>query len=239
MRLWHGDCLTLMKDIDTNSVDMLLVDLPYGTTQCKWDSIISLKDLWIEYNRIIKDNGAMLFHCAQPFTSNLIMSNVKNFKYEWVWEKSKASNYLNAKKQPLRAHESIAVFYRKPPTYNPQMTQGEAYNKGTAKRETEVYGSQKAVEVKSDGERYPRTVQYFVTAEKEGKLHPTQKPIALTEYFVKTFSNPGDVILDNTMGSGTTGVACVNLDREFIGIEKDKEYFDIAVERISEAEDHI
>ena len=132
MRLWHGDCLTLMKDIDTNSVDMLLVDLPYGTTQCKWDSIISLKDLWIEYNRIIKDNGAMLFHCAQPFTSNLIMSNVKNFKYEWVWEKSKASNYLNAKKQPLRAHESIAVFYRKPPTYNPQMTQGEAYNKGTA-----------------------------------------------------------------------------------------------------------
>ena len=239
MRLWHGDCLTLMKDIDTNSVDMLLVDLPYGTTQCKWDSIISLKDLWIEYNRIIKDNGAMLFHCAQPFTSNLIMSNVKNFKYEWVWEKSKASNYLNAKKQPLRAHESIAVFYRKPPTYNPQMTQGEAYNKGTAKRETEVYGSQRAVEVKSDGERYPRTVQYFVTAEKEGKLHPTQKPIALTEYFVKTFSNPGDVILDNPMGSGTTGVACVNLDREFIGIEKDKEYFDIAVERISEAEDHI
>ena len=239
MRLWHGDCLTLMKDIDTNSVDMLLVDLPYGTTQCKWDSIISLKDLWIEYNRIIKDNGAMLFHCAQPFTSNLIMSNVKNFKYEWVWEKSKASNYLNAKKQPLRAHESIAVFYRKPPTYNPQMTQGEAYTKGTAKRETEVYGSQRAVEVKSDGERYPRTVQYFVTAEKEGKLHPTQKPIALTEYFVKTFSNPGDVILDNTMGSGTTGVACVNLDREFIGIEKDKEYFDIAVERISEAEDHI
>ena len=239
MRLWHGDCLTLMKDIDTNSVDMLLVDLPYGTTQCKWDSIISLKDLWIEYNRIIKDNGAMLFHCAQPFTSNLIMSNVKNFKYEWVWEKSKASNYLNAKKQPLRAHESIAVFYRKPPTYNPQMTQGEAYNKGTAKRETEVYGSQRAVEVKSYGERYPRTVQYFVTAEKEGKLHPTQKPIALTEYFVKTFSNPGDVILDNTMGSGTTGVACVNLDREFIGIEKDKEYFDIAVERISEAEDHI
>ena len=239
MRLWHGDCLTLMKDIDTNSVDMLLVDLPYGTTQCKWDSIISLKDLWIEYNRIIKDNGAMLFHCAQPFTSNLIMSNVKNFMYEWVWEKSKASNYLNAKKQPLRAHESIAVFYRKPPTYNPQMTQGEAYNKGTAKRETEVYGSQRAVEVKSDGERYPRTVQYFVTAEKEGKLHPTQKPIALTEYFVKTFSNPGDVILDNTMGSGTTGVACVNLDREFIGIEKDKEYFDIAVERISEAEDHI
>ena len=119
------------------------------------------------------------------------------------------------------------------------MTQGEAYNKGTAKRETDVYGSQRAVEVKSDGERYPRTVQYFVTAEKEGKLHPTQKPIALTEYFVKTFSNPGDVILDNTMGSGTTGVACVNLDREFIGIEKDKEYFDIAVERISEAEDHI
>ncbi|MGB1914567.1 MAG: DNA-methyltransferase [Paracoccaceae bacterium] len=228
-----------MKDIDTNSIDMVLVDLPYGTTQCKWDSILPLKDLWTEYNRIVKDNGAMLFHCAQPFTSNLIMSNPKNFKYEWIWEKSKASNYLNAKKQPLRAHESIAVFYRRPCTYNPQMTQGEAYNKGTALRETDVYGSQRAVEVKSDGERYPRTVQYFVTAEKEGKLHPTQKPIALAEYFVKTFSNAGDTVLDNTMGSGTTGVACVNLDREFIGIEKDRKYFDIAVERISEAEDYI
>lgn len=239
MKLWHGDCLNLMKDIDTNSIDMVLVDLPYGTTQCKWDSILPLKDLWTEYNRIVKDNGAMLFHCAQPFTSNLIMSNPKNFKYEWIWEKSKASNYLNAKKQPLRAHESIAVFYRRPCTYNPQMTQGEAYNKGTALRETDVYGSQRAVEVKSDGERYPRTVQYFVTAEKEGKLHPTQKPIALAEYFVKTFSNAGDTVLDNTMGSGTTGVACVNLDREFIGIEKDRKYFDIAVERISEAEDYI
>jgi DNA modification methylase len=239
MKLWHGDCLNLMKDIDTNSIDMVLVDLPYGTTQCKWDSILPLKDLWTEYNRIVKDNGAMLFHCAQPFTSNLIMSNPKNFKYEWIWEKSKASNYLNAKKQPLRAHESIAVFYRRPCTYNPQMTQGEAYNKGTALRETDVYGSQRAVEVKSDGERYPRTVQYFVTAEKEGKLHPTQKPLALAEYFVETYSNAGDTVLDNTMGSGTTGVACVNLDREFIGIEKDRKYFDTAVERISEAEDYI
>ena len=237
MRLWHGDCIELMKKIPAGSIDLLLVDLPYGTTNCKWDSIIPLKDLWEAYNRVVKINGAMLFHCAQPFTSALVMSNPKFFKYEWIWEKSKATNYLNAKKQPLRAHESIVVFYRKPCTYNPQMTQGEAYNKGTAKRETNVYGKQVAVEVKSDGERYPRSVQYYVTAEQEGKLHPTQKPLKLIEYLVSTYSDEEDIVLDNTMGSGTTGVACVKLNREFIGIEKDENYYNIAVDRISEAEE--
>ena len=237
MRLWHGDCIELMKKIPAGSIDLLLVDLPYGTTNCKWDSIIPLKDLWEAYNRVVKINGAMLFHCAQPFTSALVMSNPKFFKYEWIWEKSKATNYLNAKKQPLRAHESIVVFYRKPCTYNPQMTQGEAYNKGTAKRETNVYGKQVAVEVKSDGERYPRSVQYCVTAEQEGKLHPTQKPLKLIEYLVSTYSDEEDIVLDNTMGSGTTGVACVKLNREFIGIEKDENYYNIAVDRISEAEE--
>ena len=237
VKLWHGNCLELMKDIESKSIDLLLVDLPYGTTNCKWDSLIPLSDLWNQYNRIVKEKGAMVFHCAQPFTSNLIMSNPKNFKYEWIWEKSKATNYLNAKKQPLRAHESIVVFYRKPCTYNPKMTQGEAYNKGTAKRETSVYGKQVAVEVKSDGKRYPRTVQYFITAESEGKLHPTQKPLKLVEYFIKTYSNPEDTVLDNTMGSGTTGVACINLDRNFIGIELSRQYFEIAVDRISIAEE--
>ena len=238
MRLWHGDCIELMKKIPAGSIDLLLVDLPYGTTNCKWDSIIPLKDLWEAYNRVVRINGAMLFHCAQPFTSALVMSNPKFFKYEWIWEKSKATNYLNAKKQPLRAHESIVVFYRKPCTYNPQMTQGEAYNKGTAKRETNVYGKQVAVEVKSDGERYPRSVQYCVTAEQEGKLHPTQKPLKLIEYLVSTYSDEEDIVLDNTMGSGTTGVACVKLNREFIGIEKDENYYNIAVDRISEAEEN-
>ena len=238
MRLWHGDCIELMKKIPAGSIELLLVDLPYGTTNCKWDSIIPLKDLWEAYNRVVKINGAMLFHCAQPFTSALVMSNPKFFKYEWIWEKSKATNYLNAKKQPLRAHESIVVFYRKPCTYNPQMTQGEAYNKGTAKRETNVYGKQVAVEVKSDGERYPRSVQYCVTAEQEGKLHPTQKPLKLIEYLVSTYSDEEDIVLDNTMGSGTTGVACVKLNREFIGIEKDENYYNIAVDRISEAEEN-
>ena len=238
MRLWHGDCIELMKKIPAGSIDLLLVDLPYGTTNCKWDSIIPLKDLWEAYNRVVKINGAMLFHCAQPFTSALVMSNPKFFKYEWIWEKSKATNYLNAKKQPLRAHESIVVFYRKPCTYNPQMTQGEAYNKGTAKRETNVYGKQVAVEVKSDGERYPRSVQYCVTAEQEGKLHPTQKPLKLIDYLVSTYSDEEDIVLDNTMGSGTTGVACVKLNREFIGIEKDENYYNIAVDRISEAEEN-
>lgn len=239
MRLWHGDCIELMKKIPAGSVDLLLVDLPYGTTNCKWDSIIPLKDLWEAYNRVVKINGAMLFHCAQPFTSALVMSNPKNFKYEWIWEKSKATNYLNAKKQPLRAHESITVFYRKLCTYNPQMTQGEAYDKGKAKRETDVYGNQRSVHVKSDGLRYPRTVQYFVTAESEGKLHPTQKPLTLVEYFILTYTNEDELVLDNTMGSGTTGVACVKNNRNFIGIEKNAEYFDIAVDRISTAEEGI
>jgi DNA modification methylase len=167
-----------------------------------------------------------------PFTATLVASQIKWFKYEWIWEKSKATNYLNAKKQPLRAHESICVFYRKPSTYNPQMTQGEAYNKGTAKRETSVYGSQRAVEVKSDGDRYPRTVQYFVTAESEGKLHPTQKPIALAEYLVATYTNEGDTVLDPTMGSGTTLRAAKNLNRNYIGFELDDNYYRIATKRL-------
>ena len=242
-KLILGDCLEIMSDIPDGSVDMLLVDLPYGTTQCKWDSIIDLNQLWTHYNRVCKKNAAMVFTAAQPFTSALVMSNPKFFKYTWVWEKSKATGYLNAKKMPMRAHEDICVFYRKPPCYNPQMTQGTPYNKGKAHRPTDVYGSQVEVLVKNDsGLRYPRTVQYFKTAESEGKksvIHPTQKPLALFEYLIKTYTNEGDLVLDSCMGSGTTPVACVNTDRDYIGIELDPEYFSRAKNRLEAANEHI
>lgn len=228
-----NDCFNIFPQIESGSVDMILCDLPYGTTQCKWDSILPLDKLWKEYNRIIKKNGAIVLFSSQPFTSVLINSNIKNFKYTWVWEKSKATNYLNAKKQPLRASEDICVFYQKQPTYNPQMTEGKPYNKGTALRETEVYGSQVAVEVKSDGARYPRNVIYFKTAESEGKVvHPTQKPLALLEYLIQTYSNEGEIILDNTAGSFSTAVAATKLNRNWIGIEQEEEYCKIGLERL-------
>lgn len=237
IKLFHGDCMKVLENLETDSVDMVMVDLPYGTTQCKWDSILSLEDLWKQYNRVCKKNAAMVFTAAQPFTSYLVMSNPKCFKYSWVWEKSKATGYLNAKKMPMRAHEDICVFYRKPPVYNPQMVAGAPYNKGKAHRPTDVYGEQKSVLVKNDtGLRYPRTVQYFKTAESEGKvLHPTQKPVSLMKYLIETYTNEGQIVLDNTMGSGTTGVACVKSNRSFIGIEMDKNYFDISVNRITNA----
>lgn len=232
-KIINADCFDILPLIPSNSVDLLFVDLPYGTTQAKWDSVLPLDKLWKEYNRIVKINGAMIFTSNQPFTTTLIMSNIKNYKYSWIWEKSKATNYLNAKKQPLRAYEEIVVFYRKPPLYNPQMTKGEAYNKGTALRPTEVYGSQVATEVKSDGDRYPRNVVYFKTAESEGEvIHPTQKPIALIEYFIKTYSNEGDIVLDNTAGSFSTAVAAHRLNRNWICIEKELEYCSLAKVRL-------
>jgi len=361
-----GDCLELMKDIPDGSIDMVLCDLPYGTTQCKWDTIIPLDKLWKEYNRVCKKNAAIILTAAQPFTSNLVMSNPKYFKYNWIWEKSKATGYLNAKKMPMRAHEDVCVFYIKPPTYNPQMVQGKPYNKGTAHRPTDVYGSQglkaktkrkkqlqkmirekdgtikdNALEllilevekselvckesqisvnsnldcdgihdddalaletviitqldcndidealgdinnnsdcdaiataavctdtdesfgvesiieelvklvkplkttVKNDtGLRYPRTVQYFKTAESEGKksiIHPTQKPLALFEYLVKTYSNEGDLVLDNCIGGGTTAVACINTNRNYIGMELDEEYHKKCLERIKKVQEKL
>lgn len=230
--LWLGDCLEAMNEIEPNTVDLLYCDLPYGTTQCKWDTVINLEEWWKLVWKVCKPNAAVVLHTAQPFTATLVTSQIKFFKYEWIWEKSKATNYLNAKKQPLRAHESICVFYKKPPVYNPQMTQGSAYNKGTAKRETDVYGSQVAVEVKSEGERYPRSVQYFKTAESEGKLHPTQKPIALAEYIINTYTNEGDLVCDPTMGSGTACLAARNLNRNYIGIELDETYYYTAENRL-------
>lgn len=220
----QGDTIAKMKEIPDNSVDLLLVDLPYGTTQNKWDSVIPLPDLWEQYHRVVKENGAMIFTASGMFTAKLILSNPKEYKYNYTWIKSKATNFLNAKKQPLRKHEDILVFYRKQPTYNPQMTSGSAYSKGIRKDQiTGSYGDFRPVLVKSKGKRYPVDVLYFKTAEAEGKVvHPTQKPVALGRYLIRTFSNPGDVVLDNTSGSGSFLVAALQEGRNFIGIEKNE-----------------
>ena len=238
--LLFGDCLERMKEIPDASVDMVLTDPPFGTTKCSWDSVIPFEPMWTQLKRIIKPNGAIVLFGAEPFSSLLRCSNIKDFKYDWVWEKSKATGFLNSKRQPLRAHEIISVFYSKPPTYTPQMTEGVAYNKGVRKEQTQndVYGSFDQVEVKSDGLRFPRSVQYFKTAESEGGFHKTQKPVALLEYLIKTYTQECDTVLDFTFGSGSTGVACVNTNRNFIGIEMDENYFNIAEKRIQDALDN-
>lgn len=231
--MW-GDSLDIMSKMPDNSIDMLLVDLPYGITQNKWDSVIPLEGLWKEYNRIVKDNGAMIFTASGLFTAQLMLSNPKNYKYKIVWEKSKSTNFLNAKIQPLRKHEDIVVFYRKQPTYNPQMTKGKAYNKGIRKNQlTGSYGDFNPVLGKSNGDRYPVDVIYFKTAESEGKvIHPTQKPVGLARYLIRTYSNIGDVVLDNTCGSGTFLVAALREGRNFVGIEKNIDYAEFSKNRI-------
>lgn len=238
-KVLHGDCLELMKDISDKSVDMILCDLPYGTTACKWDTIIPFEPLWEQYKRIIKDNGAIVLTASQPFTSALVMSNVKMFKYEWVWEKSKASNFLLARKQPLKAHENIMVFSLGKPNYYPQKTQGKQY-KGDGRSvkgsQTELVNNVSNPTFRNDnlGDRFPRTVQYFITAESEGCLHPTQKPVTLFEYLIKTYTNEGDLVLDNCAGSFTTAVASDNTKRNWICIEQEQEYCEIGKKRINE-----
>ena len=235
--LLFGGCLERMKEIPDGSVDMILTDPPFGTTKCSWDSVIPFEPMWNELKRIIKPNGAVVLFGAEPFSSLLRCSNIKDFKYDWVWEKSKATGFLNSKRQPLRAHEIISVFYSKPPTYTPQMTEGIAYNKGVRKEQTQndVYGSFDQVEVKSDGLRFPRSVQYFKTAESEGSFHKTQKPVALLEYLIKTYTQEGETVLDFTFGSCSTGVACLNTNRKFLGVEMDDKYFDIGASRMQES----
>ena len=237
MKLYNNDMFDVFSNIEPQSIDLLLTDFPYGTLNKKrneWDKIIDYDKFWYYVDIICKPNCAIVSTAAQPFTSVLISTNYRDFKYCLVWEKSKSTGYLNAKKQPMRSHEDIFVFYKKQPTYNPQMTVGKPYDKGKAVRDAIQYGKQtKSVHVKNtEGTRYPRSVLYFKTAEDEGKLHPTQKPIALYEYLIKTYSNEGDTILDPCMGSGTTGIACLNTNREFIGIEKDSNYYTIAEERL-------
>ena len=233
-KLMFGDCLERMKEIPDGSVDLVLTDPPYGTTACKWDSVIDFTLMWEQLKRIIKPNGAIVLFGAEPFSSMLRCSNIKMFKYDWIWEKSKATGFLNSKKQPLRSHEIISVFYSKQPTYNPQMTKGEAYNKGVRKEQTDndVYGQFNQVEVKSDGLRFPRSVQYFKTAESEGGFHKTQKPVALLEYLIKIYTQECETVLDFTAGSMSTAIACINTNRKGIMIEKDEHYFKVGSERV-------
>ena len=222
--VFEGDCLEIMKQLPEKSIDMVLCDLPYGTTQNKWDSVIPLGGLWQQYRRIVKDDGAIVLTSQGMFTAELMVSNSKMFRYKWIWEKSKSTNFLNAKKQPLRKHEDVCVFYRRQPVYHPQMIDGEPYDKGIRKNQMSgSYGDFQPVHVHSDGKRYPTDIIYFKTAESEGKVfHPTQKPVELGRYFVRTYTNPGDIVLDNTSGSGSFLVAALLEGRNFIGIEKNE-----------------
>lgn len=248
-RLFEGDCLEYMEKIPDGSVDMILCDLPYGMTQNQWDCYIPLEELWKQYKRVIKQNGAIVLTSNGVFTAKLILSQPDIFKYKWVWEKSKPTNFLNAKKQPLRKYEDVCVFYKKQPTYHPQMTPGEPYDKGVRKDQLcGNYGDFDPVHVASKGERYPTDIIYIKTAESEGAVyHPTQKPVELGRYMVRTYTNPGDVVLDNTFGSGSFLVAALMEGRNFIGIEKNEnvalfkreeiDYIEVAKKRLKEAWD--
>lgn len=231
MHLVLGDCLERMKEIESGTVDMILCDLPYGTTCCSWDAVIPFEPLWAEYERVIKANGAIVLFGAHPFSAVLACSKLELFRYEWIWEKPSATGFLNADKQPLRAHENILVFYKSLPTYNPQKTFGHERKKSKRKNIGSAhYGKQLNIKDYDSTERYPRTVQVF--SKDYPSIHDTQKPVALCEYLIRTYTNDGELVLDNTMGSGTTGVACVNTRRRFIGIENDQQTFNEAKERI-------
>lgn len=239
-RTYFGDCLEVMKLIDDNSIDMVLCDLPYGTTRCRWDSVIDLQKLWSEYRRIIKANGAIVLTAQTPFDKVLGASNLEMLKYEWIWEKTQATGHLNAKKMPLKAHENILVFYKDLPTYNPQKTNGHkpinSYTKYVkTQNNTELYGEMKQ-EISGGGEtdRYPRSVLLYSSDKQKSCLHPTQKPLALMEYLIATYSNEAETILDNCAGSGTTGLAAKNLNRNYIMIENDEVNYKICIERVGE-----
>ena len=242
-----GDCLDVMEKMPDGCIDMILCDLPYGTTQNKRDSVIPLEELWKQYKRILKPTGVVVLTSVGMFTAQLMLSQPKMFKYRWIWQKSKATNFLNAKKQPLRKFEDVCVFYKKQPTYNPQMLEGKPYDKGVRKNQLSgSYGDFQPAHVHSDGLRYPTDIIYFKTAESEGEVwHPTQKPVELGRYLVRTYTNPGDIVLDNTCGSGSFLVSALLEGRNFIGIEKNEnialckekevDYIEIASKRIKKA----
>lgn len=253
MILLNGDCLELMKSIKEQSVDMILCDLPYGTTACKWDSIIPFDKLWEQYERIIKDNGAIVLFGSEPFSSKLRISNLKIYRYDWIWKKSTSGSFATANKMPMKYHENISVFYKKLPTYNPQFIE---YSESTKKRfkEGEMVNRNKQKEnptnkiqgglayvgksvISFKRGKYPESVIFFssVSTSSSDRVHPTQKPVDLLEYLIKTYTNENETVLDNCMGSGSTSVACINTNRDFIGIEKDKKYFDIAKNRIQKS----
>lgn len=225
------DCIEGMKKLNDKSVDMILCDLPYGTTQNRWDTPIDLTKLWPQYERIIKDNGAIVLTAQTPFDKVLGTSNIRLLRYEWVWNKIRGTGHLNAKKMPMKSHENVLVFYKKLPTYNPQMTSGNPYSKNSGGASSN-YNPYVSVVTENEGERYPLSVQTF---NPEKGFHPTRKPAALFEYMIKTYTNEGETVLDNCIGSGTTAVAAINTDRKFIGIEKEPEYVTTANERITKA----
>jgi len=229
INLLHGDCLELMKAIPDDSIDMILCDLPYGTTQNKWDCVIDFDILWQQYNRVC--HGAIVLTAQTPFDKILGASNIQMLKYEWIWEKEQGTGHLNAKKAPLKNHENILVFYKNQPTYNPQFVSGKSYSIVSGKG-SDNYGSQKKILTNNTGYRYPLSVLKF--NRDKNKIHPTQKPVSLMEYLIRTYTNEGETVMDNTMGSGTTGVACVNTNRNFIGMEMDDNYFQIAKNRINQ-----
>jgi site-specific DNA-methyltransferase (adenine-specific) len=237
IEMLQGDCLDLMKSIPDKSIDLVLTDPPYGTTACKWDSVIPFEPMWKELKRVRKDNAAICLFGSEPFSSHLRMSNIKEFKYDWVWEKNKATSHMNAKKIPMKSHELICIFYLTN-RYFPQFSIGKPYFRGLVERNKTnkgVSGNHKTSLVQSlDGKRYPKSILKFGVEQRT--IHPTQKPIALLEYLIKTYTLENESVLDFTMGSGSTGVACKNLNRNFIGIEKDDRYFEIAKNRIGATE---
>lgn len=247
-KLFEGDCLQVLPFFPSQSVDLILCDLPYGTTQNKWDSVIPLEPLWQQYTRILKTNGAVILTSQGVFTAKVILSRESWFKYKIVWEKSKPTNFLNAKKQPLRKHEDLCVFYARQPVFNPEMGKGEPYDKGVRKNQLSgSYGDFLPSHVKSSGERYPTDVVYFKTAESEGPVwHPTQKPVELGRYLIRTYTNPGALVLDNAFGSGSFLVAAALEGRNYVGIEKNQDvhlfkrvqvdYVGLAKKRLEEVE---
>ena len=239
IQLIRGDCLEEMRKIPAGSVDLVLCDLPYGTTACKWDSVIPFKPLWEQWERITKQNALIVLFGAEPFSSAVRMSNIKRYRYDWIWKKRYSTGFMNAKKEPLRNYENIMVFYAKKrtkatrPVYNPQMAKGKPYiNK--RKGSVEIYDHVRRLQTVNTGTRYPVQVLEF-GRDPDAGYHPTQKPVKLLEYLIKTYTNEGATVLDNCMGSGSTGVACVNTGRNFIGIEKEEKYYTTARERIARA----
>ena len=240
IKLLKGDCLEVMRTIPDGSIDMVLTDPPYGTTACKWDSVIPFEPMWEQLKRVTKRNGAIVLTASQPFTSALIMSNPKMYKHSWVWEKSRSGSAITAKYCPIKIHEDIVVFEKrgKSVKYYPQIEYGEPYSRKSKYNNdnNHRFGISSNVETRNEGIRYPKTIRFEKQNwSKQQQVHPTQKPVSLMEYLIKTYTNEGDTVLDFTMGSGTTGVACKNLNRDFIGIELDEEYFKIAEERIANA----
>lgn len=232
-KIYNMDCLEGMKFIPDKSIDMILCDLPYGTTACKWDTIIPFEPLWEQYERVIKDNGAIVLTASQPFTTKLINSNIDLFRYEWIWEKSRPSNFFFAKKGVMKYHENVLVFYKKLPTYNPIMRKGQkAHDSRGGISKNNITGTTNERKPNTSNLKYPSSIIKVKSTDSTRNLHPTQKPVELFEYLIKTYTNEGETVLDNCIGSGTTAVACMNTNRNYIGFELNKEYFDIAEKRI-------